>query len=82
LDKAWNLLDVLLGGESCLNSGCVNARLLLNSKYQTYWNKCLSKFAESWSVGLLGLHVLKVKIRLYLNILISFLIIKFIKIFK
>jgi hypothetical protein len=33
----------------------------LNSKYQTHWHKCLSKFAESWSIGLLGLHVLQWK---------------------
>jgi hypothetical protein len=47
LDQTGNFLDVGLSINCCFYSTGLNSGLLLNSKYQTHWHKCLSKFAES-----------------------------------
>jgi hypothetical protein len=59
LDQTSDFLDVLLGAYGGLDLAGLNCVLLLNSKYQTYWDESLSKFANSRSIGLLGLHVLQ-----------------------
>jgi hypothetical protein len=47
LDQTGNFLNVGLGIDGSLHLNGLNTGLLLNSKYQTYWDESFSKFAES-----------------------------------
>lgn len=54
LDQTSDFLDVLLGAYGGLDLAGLNCVLLLNSKYQTYWDESFSKFADSGSIGFHG----------------------------
>jgi hypothetical protein len=47
LDQTGDFLDVLLSIDCSFDFSCLDAGLLLNSKYQTYWDESFSKFADS-----------------------------------
>jgi hypothetical protein len=46
LNQTGNFLDVGLSIDTSLDFGGLNGVLLLNSKYQTYWDESFSKFAD------------------------------------
>ena len=47
MNQTGNFCDVFLGTDGSLYLSGLNTGLLLNSKYQTYWDESFSKFAES-----------------------------------
>ena len=51
LDQAGDLLNMGLSADSSFDSAGFDTILLLNSKYQTYWDESFSKFADDWSIG-------------------------------
>jgi hypothetical protein len=50
LNQTGNFLNVCFCINSSFNSSCLNSGLLLNSKYQTYWDESFSKFANDWCI--------------------------------